>query len=73
MLKDKNTGETWEGVIGNLPLNDSYNIVKNEKSYKKYLNIYLEKKVKFKDKINDRYEEGIVRDKIIKFLKREAK
>ena len=24
MLKDKNTGETWEGVIGNLPLNDSY-------------------------------------------------
>jgi len=48
-------------------------IVKNEKSYKKYLNIYLEKKVKTKDKINDKYEEGIVRDKIIKFLKREAK
>jgi len=27
MLKDKNTGETWEGVIGNLPLNDSYKLV----------------------------------------------
>ena len=27
MLKDKNTGETWEGVIGNLPLNEHYELV----------------------------------------------
>jgi len=29
MLKDKNTGETWEGVIGNLPLNDSRTVIKD--------------------------------------------
>ena len=27
MLKDKNTGEVWEGVIGNLPLNERYELV----------------------------------------------